>query len=162
MIKTDRLNIRPFQEKDRRELVELLQDSTFMEYSDTGALSEAAAHSRFDQILEYSLGGLGKHALILVETNVLIGYCGIEPFELNGKIELELGYRLVVAQRGKGLATEAGRAFIARADFTRLFAYTHPQNLNSLKVLLRLGFTAIGDQNIKGGNSTLFEYRAGI
>ncbi len=93
MIITERLIIRSFEDADGEKLIAMLQDPVFMEYSDSGAFDAHSAAIRFDKILDNSQSGLGKKALILKDTNEIIGYCGIEPFELDRKRELGLGYR---------------------------------------------------------------------
>ncbi|WP_082885546.1 MULTISPECIES: GNAT family N-acetyltransferase [Methylomonas] len=158
MIVTERLKIRNFVESDCEVLVSMLQDSVFMAYSEAGALATDRAVARYREILEYSKSGLGKKALILKDTNQIIGYCGIEPFELDGKRELELGYRLIASYRGHGhgYATEAARAVISAFAGPKLFAYVESENTKSLNVLVKLGFEELGLRQIKEKSYLLF------
>lgn len=127
-----------------------------MAYSDAGALSIDRALARYKEILEYSKSGLGKKALILKNTDEIIGYCGIEPFELDGEPALELGYRLIASYRGHGYATEAARAVISNFEANKLFAYAEPENIKSLNVLHKLGFEELGFRQIKEKSCLLF------
>lgn len=136
----------------------MLQDPVFMAYSDSGAFSADAAAIRFGNILDNSKLGLGKKALVLKDKNEIIGYCGIEPFELDGKRELELGYRLLESYRNTGFATEAAQAVISAFTGTKLFAYVEPGNIHSIRVLLKLGFEKLGLRQIKDKSCLLFLY----
>lgn len=156
MIQTERLYIRPFEEKDRDVAIKLLQDPDFMEYSDTGPLDTNAANDRFDQILLYSKSGAGKSAIILREDGIIIGYCGVEPFDLDGKKEFELGYRLVSSFRGMGFATEAAKA-ISNTHSGRLYAYLDRKNLKSINVLKKIGFSHQGVCDVKGKQYELYQ-----
>ncbi|GAA2413394.1 hypothetical protein GCM10010420_48660 [Streptomyces glaucosporus] len=64
----------------------------------------------------------------------------------NGSVEI--GYALVEAYRGRGIATEATRALTAwalgRPDVTEVRAETDPDHLSSQRVLLRSGFREAG------------------
>ncbi|MCD4523602.1 GNAT family N-acetyltransferase [Nocardioides sp. cx-173] len=65
--------------------------------------------------------------------------------------ETEVGYGLVEAARGAGVATEALRALVAETDRAgvRLRAAVAPQNRASLRVLAACGFTELrgGDED---------------
>ena len=70
-----------------------------------------------------------------------LGWCGLIPLEDSGLIEL--GYRLVRAAWGQGVATEAGRAVLdhgVRAlGLDPIVAVAHPDNQASRHVLEKLG-----------------------
>lgn len=59
--------------------------------------------------------------------------------------EAEVGYGLVEAVRGRGLGTEALRAFMAEVDRVgiRLRASVAPDNVASMRLLARCGFTEL-------------------
>jgi [ribosomal protein S5]-alanine N-acetyltransferase len=156
-IQTKRLIIRPFQEADRNALMNLLTNEEFMDFSDTGAFTYETANLRFSQIISYATQGFGKQAIILIDSGELIGYCGIEPFQLNGSQEMELGYRVVPSHRGKGIATEAARSVLAHSPKNKLFAYVEKQNVKSIGVLLRIGFERKGECVVNGKSYELFE-----
>ncbi|HLA38729.1 MAG TPA: GNAT family N-acetyltransferase, partial [Candidatus Glassbacteria bacterium] len=138
-LETPRLFIRPFEDGDRVLLIGMLMDPGFMEYAENGPFTEPGAHRRFDAILHYAERGLGKQALIEKASGILIGYCGIEPFELDGREFLELGYRVMPAFRNRGYASEAAKA-LAMAHRGSLFAYVEAANAVSIRVLQKAGF----------------------
>jgi RimJ/RimL family protein N-acetyltransferase len=71
-----------------------------------------------------------------------IGCCGLKPRPTPG--ELELGYYLMPAHWGGGLAAEAARGVVDYAfevlGTRALFALHHPENLGSGRVLEKAGF----------------------
>lgn len=76
-----------------------------------------------------------------------IGCCGLKPNPDNLE-QLEIGFHLLPAYRGRGFAAEAARAVIAYAfdvlGAHALYAGHHPQNESSRALLTRLGFDQIG------------------
>ncbi len=127
-----------------------------MENSITGALDAKGSKQRFDQILLHSESGSGKQAVTLKPTNLIIGYCGVEPFDLAGNIENELGYRLIPQYRGLGLATEAAQA-VSNKYFGALFAYVDSENSKSINVLSNIGFSYTGKCSVNGREYELFQ-----
>ena len=73
----------------------------------------------------------------------VIGFCGLARFDdMGGQVEIELGYRLVRAYRGRGLATEAAAvrdyAFGVLA-LPRPVAIIDPRNQASVRVAEKTG-----------------------
>ena len=83
-------------------------------------------------------------AIIEKKTNRLIGSCGFYPQQIQGKQELELGYRLLKNYWGKGLATEATIAVKNYAfnemGLTRLISLIEKENIASVRVAEKNGF----------------------
>ena len=142
---------------DKSRALDMLQDKAFMEYSDSGQLSESAALSRFNQLVSYGKGGIGKYAIVYKPSNEVIGYCGVEPFVLKDKTEFELGYRLISSYRGLGIATEAANAVVAQTD-KPLYAYVNRDNIGSINVLHKAGFINVGQYNLAGKQYELFRH----
>lgn len=72
-----------------------------------------------------------------------VGCCGLKPWIYNDRGTHELGFHLAKDAWGHGYAIEASLAaieFAKKQGITYLRAGHHPQNLNSKKVLERLGF----------------------
>ena len=158
MIKTERLIIRHFNESDREALIPLLMNDEFMEFSADGVLNHEAANHRFDQILRYTTENFGKRALILIESGELAGYCGVEPFPLNGCSEYEFGFRLASDQRGRGIAAEAAKAILATSHINNLYAYVEKGNTKSINVLRKVGFISHGSCVVDSKSYRLFRY----
>jgi RimJ/RimL family protein N-acetyltransferase len=72
---------------------------------------------------------------------------------------LEFGYRLVPEARGRGYATEAGRAVLGLAAETfqgELLAMIDPRNEASAKVIVKLGFTFWKEAVVNGYRDNLY------
>jgi len=83
----------------------------------------------------------------LRDTGEFVGSGGLVPIGRVGP-ELEVGYRLLPARHGLGLATEIARASLAFAfdhlAQERVLALTHPDNTPSRRVLERVGMREAG------------------
>jgi len=82
-------------------------------------------------------------------THEFIGCCGLRPYDVDAGV-YEIGFHLKPSHWGKGLGPEVAVATIeyARSHLgaKELFAGHNPHNVNSKKVLERLGFQYIGDE----------------
>ena len=159
MIETYRLILRPFTEQDIS-FSQAFMLPEFMVNSPQGAYAEEAAKNRIIELSEgYRKSGFGKLAVIEKESNSIIGYCGLEPCVIEGKSEIELGYRLLTAFRGKGYATEAALALIefeAKKGNSNIIAFTECENFPSVRVLVKLGFSELGISVYSGMKVRLF------
>lgn len=97
-----------------------------------------------------------------------IGYCGLYPNVVStGPVagEAVLAFYLARAYWGRGLATEAGRAFIdygfGSLGLARILASVEAGNLRSFRVLEKLGFRAVGTETIGTRTFHNFEIGAG-
>lgn len=140
---TSRLEVRLPRESDRARFVGLFCDPSFMVFS-AGVMAPEAAHERFDEMLARAAElPFAKQPVVERSTGLVVGYAGANRFELEGQCWLEFGYRLVPEARGKGYATEAGRAVLAKAEETHrdeILAIIDPANTPSQNVARKLGF----------------------
>jgi RimJ/RimL family protein N-acetyltransferase len=83
--------------------------------------------------------------LLLKPDARLVGFCGLQPLELDGAPEVEIGWRLAKDQWRRGLATEAARVALHHAveyvHLLRVIAIAMPENSPSLHVMEKLGMT---------------------
>ena len=140
-------------EADRARFVALFCDPSFMVFSD-GVLTTGEAHERFDRMLALAAElPFAKQPVVERATGVIVGYSGVDRFELDGVPCLEWGWRLVPEARGKGYATEAGLTLLARATEAfrgEIIAMIDPSNVPSRNVAEKLGF-AYWKQALVGG-----------
>ena len=140
---TPRLEVRLPVEADRERFVQLFGDERFMVFS-AGVLDSDSAHRRFDEMLERAAElPFAKQPVIERRTGSIVGYSGVNSFEFEEQRHLEYGYRLVPEARGKGYATEAGRALLTLAEETfsgEILAMIDPTNVLSQNVTHKLGF----------------------
>jgi ribosomal-protein-alanine N-acetyltransferase len=84
--------------------------------------------------------------MFFTSTGALVGCCGLHPYRSEDSI-LELGFHLLPAHWGQGLAFEAAEAVMRYAfdslGTKGLFAGHHPKNIASERLLHRLGFRYI-------------------
>jgi RimJ/RimL family protein N-acetyltransferase len=143
VVTTARLLLRPPREADRNRFVGLFRDEEFMVFS--GVLTEAEAESRFDHMLAVCRAvPFGKQPIIERSSGLVVGYTGVDYIDIEGRTWLEWGYRLVPECRGRGYATEAGLALLAKARRTyagELLAIIDPENVPSQNVCHKMGFT---------------------
>ncbi len=87
--------------------------------------------------------GYSLWALVLKSNGQMIGRCGLLPWELDGKTEVELAYMVSRSFWGQGLATEVSLAVTAMAfsemKIDRLIALIRPGNDMSQRVATKVG-----------------------
>jgi [ribosomal protein S5]-alanine N-acetyltransferase len=145
---TERLFLRNWLDEDVNSYLVLAHDVGYSCFSPPGRFlvrsREEAAEKMRQRRKLFDEQCLGKFPIFLKDSGEFIGTCGLEPYELDGAAEVELGYRLCLKHWGKGYAAEAANA-ILRYGFGTLkrdtiWAFALPQNRASLKVLEKLGF----------------------
>lgn len=137
-----RLWLRPFRVEDAPALAELYADPVTMRFIG-GVRTMAQVHEELEHTLAgYEIHGFGPRAVIRREDDVFVGRCGLWLQEVDGVRELEIGYLVGPAHRGRGYASEAAVAIrdaAWRAGATRLVALVDPANGPSQRVAARLG-----------------------
>lgn len=92
-------------------------------------------------------------ALVMKETNELIGFCGFIHQIVDGDEYLELGYRLDEAYWGQGIATEAAVAVKDYAfnvlEVPMLISIINHQNDASKRVAKKVGMSLMKQTNFK-------------
>ena len=88
---------------------------------------------------------LGLWATIHKETGQFIGRCGLLPWEIDGKLEIEIAYLLDKHFWHQGLATEAAKGIMEygfqELHLSRLICLIDPGNIPSQRVAERIGMT---------------------
>jgi [ribosomal protein S5]-alanine N-acetyltransferase len=143
-IETDRLILREFRQTDLLELAPILADPKVMKFSTNGINSiEQVQEKIVGFIACYQNFGFGKWAVILKESDRLLGYCGIAVDQIDGNDEKELGYRLDSKYWGQGLATEAASASIKygfeQLNLPYVLGVVERANTASARVLEKVG-----------------------
>jgi [ribosomal protein S5]-alanine N-acetyltransferase len=144
LIETNRLILREFQRTDFKELTPILADPKVMRFSPTGVNSVGQVQEKIQGFITcYKEFGFGKWAVILKESNQLLGYCGIAVDRIDDKDEKELGYRLDSRYWGQGLATEAASAAIRygfeQFNLPYVLGIVERANTASVRVLEKVG-----------------------
>ena len=145
---TERLDLREMTRDDLPALRAILQDEeTMLAYE--GAFDDEMVDNWLDRMLErYATPGLGFMAVVLRETDEMIGQCGLTMQHILNEDVLEVGYLFNRAHWHCGYALEAATAC---RDFAfdelgadRVWAQIRDTNLASMNVAIRLGMTVRG------------------
>lgn len=110
ILETERLYLREMNQGDYQALCRILQDDETM-YAYEGAFGSEEAQEWLDrQISRYRKWGFGLWAVVLKETDEMIGQCGLtmQPWK-DGEV-LEIGYLFNRTYWHRGYAVEAARA----------------------------------------------------
>jgi RimJ/RimL family protein N-acetyltransferase len=145
---TERLVLRPFVPEDLPALTVLHTEESFWWYPlRAGMTAEETAGFLERSLARYESDGFGIEAVCDRDSDTMIGWAGLAvPHFLPAILPaVEVGWRLSTPYRGRGLATEAGRAAIdwgfTEGGLTRIVSIYEPDNVPSGKVMERLGFT---------------------
>jgi [ribosomal protein S5]-alanine N-acetyltransferase len=117
-----------------------------------GPFSEDEVRKRFKhERARRMVHGYQYWVIELLASGEFVGVCGLRPSNPAEEI-IELGFHLLPKFWGQGLATEAARAVIPYAfekySAKKLVAGHHPENVNSKKVLDKLGFKYSHDEDL--------------
>jgi RimJ/RimL family protein N-acetyltransferase len=142
-LETDRLELRPLGLDDLDALASMLGDAeaqTFM----GGPLNREGARQWIERNLaRYEADGFGRCAVIMLETGILVGDCGLITTVVEGQPEVELGWIVRRSEWGKGIAPEAAAAWRDFAFDTvgleRIVSMIHAENTASRRVAEKLG-----------------------
>ena len=146
VLETERLLIREFAESDAAAFYVLGSDPEIIRFTgDPGGGLKDLRHARevlrSHPMADYRKYGFGRWACVLKASGEIIGFAGLKY--LNDLDEVDLGYRLLPAHWGVGLATEAGRAVLdhgfSRLGLERIIGLVDPRNGASENVLRKLG-----------------------
>jgi RimJ/RimL family protein N-acetyltransferase len=142
---TPRLELRLFKPRDADDLYELHRNPRVTRHAGGSKTREESLRS-LHRIIERTGGsGFGALAVREIESNTVIGWCGVQP--LRGQERYEIIYALKPSKWGIGFATEAASALMLTAFELRhlgiddICAVAYPQNIRSLAVMERLGMT---------------------
>jgi [ribosomal protein S5]-alanine N-acetyltransferase len=161
MLETPRLTLRPFAAADLDRLAELMANKDFMRFS-LGPLTREETKERFlDKVIRWNGEGLpSQFAMILRSSGALVGYCGFFHHEVDGKIEIEIGYRLDSNFWNRGLTTEAARAVrdhgFRDLKLDYVISLIHPENVPSRRVAEKNGMTLERETTFRGFPTFVF------
>ena len=164
ILRTERLIIRKLTFDDSLFIVQLLNSPGWLKYiGDRGVKTEedAKLYLQNGPLLSYEKYGFGLYLVMLLETGDPIGMCGILKRE--NLEHPDLGFAFLPEFTGKGYAYEAANAVIQfagqRLEIKTLLAITLPENLNSIKLLEKVGMKYDGVVKSHDGKDNLNLYK---
>ena len=160
ILETSRLILRPFAADDLDSMSELMANKDFMRFS-MGPMTREQVQGFLDKVSGWDRDGLpSQFAMILRSSGTLAGYCGFFHHEVDGKMEIEIGYRLQRDFWNRGLATEAARAVrdhgFRDLKLEYVISLIHPDNQASRRVAEKNGMTLERETTFRGFPTFVF------
>ncbi|MCX2829686.1 GNAT family N-acetyltransferase [Bacillus pseudomycoides] len=143
VICTERLILRRMTKDDTENLMKIFSDPVAMRYYPS-TKNESETMEWINWTLKnYDEYGVGLWIVEDKVTGEFLGQCGIVPQEVDGVMEMEIGYLFVRRVWGKGYATEAALACknygFERLKLNRMVSLPDVNNIPSTKVAKRIG-----------------------
>ena len=143
-LRTPRIILRSFREKDVDSMAQLFANPDFMRFS-LGIFTERKQTIAFiEKVMGWDRAGIpSQFAVVPRGEDAIIGYCGFFYHPEHGIEDLEIGYRLNPAYWNRGLITEAARAVRDYGfhdwKLSRVISLIHPENIPSRRVAEKNG-----------------------
>lgn len=147
ILETERLLLRRLVMDDLDALYKLYSDPEVRQYYPEGVLN----YEETREELEWFLNGHPKHpelglwATIHKPSGKFVGRCGLLPWTIEGRQEVEIAYLLDKEFWGQGLASEGALAIrdyaFKKLGLPRLVCLIDPKNIASQKVAEKIGMT---------------------
>ena len=147
IFETNRLTLRRLVMDDLDELFALYRVPEIRQYFPEGVLNLEETKEE----LEWHMNGhprypeLGLWATVHKETGKFIGRCGLLPWEIDDKLEVEIAYLLDNSFWHQILETEAAQGILKygfeKLNLSHLICLIDPENIASQRVAERIGMT---------------------
>lgn len=143
VLQTERLRLRRFRRADVGAIYAIIGDDVAMQYYPKTFNPSDAVQWVERNLRRYRDDGYGLFAVMLKESDDVIGDCGVIQQEIEGKVALEVGYHFRRDQWGHGYATEAAKACMEFAfgnlGADKVISLIRPENVPSRRVAERNG-----------------------
>ncbi|MBR6451730.1 MAG: GNAT family N-acetyltransferase [Lachnospiraceae bacterium] len=161
ILTTERCRVREMTLDDVDPLYEIYHSSSFMDNGES-LYPDPDEEKRYtvDYIKhQYRFFEYGIWIVEDKETGKIIGRAGFANRE--GYEDPELGYGFAESARHKGIATEVCTAILAYGKkefgFSKVNAFSLPENTDSIRLLDRLGFACIRDADLSGTKHKMYQ-----
>lgn len=143
IVETSRLYLREYEQEDFATLHAIFSDPETMRFY-PAAFTEQQTRDWITRNQDrYMQDGCGLWAVCLQGEGQLVGDCGLIYQNINGSIEVEIGYHLDKRHWGKGYASEAAIGCKQYAfdvlKLGKVVSIIHPDNTASIRVAKRVG-----------------------
>lgn len=154
VIETPRLILRQLTLEDVEDLANIYADPVVMKFYRSTITYEQTLQQVESIISKYEQRGWSLWATIHKAERKFIGRCGLAPQQVDGQLEVEVGYLLAKEYWGQGLATEAAIACrdygFEKLGLNRLISLIDPENIASQKVAIKNGMKYDKDAQMWG------------
>ena len=144
VVETERLMLREITTNDAEFLLQLLNEPSFIENigdRNVRTIDDAGRYALNGPIASYKQHGFGLYLVVLKQTAVPIGICGL--VKRDSLPNADIGYAFLPAYWRQGYALEATTAIkqhaLAELGHQRLLAIVNPENAGSIRLLEKLG-----------------------
>jgi ribosomal-protein-alanine N-acetyltransferase len=147
ILQTERLLLRHLEPEDLDDLVALYSDPEMIQFIPDASTTLAEIR---EELAWFHHGHpkypeLGLWATIDKASGQFIGRCGLLPWTIDGRFEVEVAYLIDKAYWGQGLGTEAAQAILSYGFETlqlpRLVCLIDADNAASIRVAEKIGMT---------------------
>jgi ribosomal-protein-alanine N-acetyltransferase len=160
IIETPRLILRQYHAEDVISLHVIFSDPETMTYYPAPFNIQQTKDWIKTNLDRYVNDGYGLWAVCLKETKNVIGDCGLVKQTVDGRTEVEIGYHINKIYWSNGFASEAAKACkeygFDKLGLHRLISIIDPQNISSICVAEKIGFTKEKESFIFGKNHHIF------
>jgi RimJ/RimL family protein N-acetyltransferase len=138
ILETPRLILRPIRPRRSRSHGGINGEQGFHAFS-MGPMTQEQTKSFLDKVIGWDRERMpSQFAMIARSSETLAGYCGFFHHEVDGKMEIEIGYRLDGGCWNRGLASEAARTVrdhgFRDLKLDYVISLIHPENHPSRRV----------------------------
>ena len=147
ILETPRLILRHLEPDDLDALFALYRDPEIRRYFPDGTRTRDQTREELEWFLNShpKFPELGLWATVEKRGGALLGRCGLLPWEIDGRSEVELAFLIDKTRWSEGFATEASHAIIEHAHIAlhiqRLICLIMPGNVASVRVAQKVGMS---------------------
>jgi ribosomal-protein-alanine N-acetyltransferase len=162
VLNTERLQLRRFEVGDLAQLYALYRDPEIRKYYPDGTRTLDETKEELDWFLQGHPRHpeLGLWATVELGSGEFLGRCGLLPWHIQGKDEVELAFMIKKERWREGFATEASQGIIKHAhqvlDLRRLVCLVVPGNAASARVAQKIGMSFEREFTDEHGPSQLY------
>jgi [ribosomal protein S5]-alanine N-acetyltransferase len=162
-IETERMILREFELEDLDAVLRFGRDPQVTQYTGDAEMiqTEEDARNVITDVwhVDYRTHGYGRLAVEMKDTQEVIGFCGLKFLpELE---RIDIGYRLLPAYWGQGLATEAAKASLEHGrevlGLSGILGIAMVENVASQNVLKKIGLKLVERTLFDGFDVFIFE-----
>lgn len=160
ILETPRLKLRKFRADDEDAMALIYSDIDVMRYIGTGVtVAKEQVKKSINHWIEYEKKfGFSNWVVTEKDNDIMIGKCGFNWIPDNS--DIEISYLFDKQYWGKGYATEVAGAVLKHGFETlglnRVVGFVYPQNMQSIKVLKKIGLVYEKDVVFWGITFNLF------
>ena len=147
VIETERLLLREFTHEDFSALFEILSDSETMRHYPKPFDEERIKGWIEWNLQNYRENGFGLWAVVLKETDEVIGDCGVTIQNIDGELLPEIGYHINKLCWRRGFGSEAARAArdwaFEHTGYDCLYSYMKYTNIGSYSTAIAIGMKRV-------------------